>query len=161
MSLSAADVGAASIVARSKFLTFFLDDEEYGLEISTVHEIIGAQPITQVPRTPAFVRGVINLRGKIVPVIDLRARLHMTPATADAAVIVVELGAAHVGLTVDRVSEVLEISTSDIEPAPSFGPDVDTDYLLGVARADGRVRLLLALDRVLGTDVEPAVDSAA
>ncbi|HEX7019902.1 MAG TPA: chemotaxis protein CheW [Gemmatimonadaceae bacterium] len=160
MSTSAADVGAVDeYTTAGKFLTFFLDAEEYGLEITKVHEIVGAQPITRLPRTPDFLRGVINLRGKIVPVMDLRTRFGMPPAADDSAIIVVQLGDAQIGVTVDRLSEVLDIPQRDIEPPPNF--DHSTDYLLGLAKTDGRVRLLLALDRVLDDEERRSLVQAA
>ena len=135
-----------------KFLTFFLAGEEYGLEILKVHEIIGAMPITRVPRTPEFIRGVINLRGKIIPIMDLRRKFGMERGTGEeSCVIVVQVRTVQVGLIVDRVSEVLTIAETDVEEAPSFGSEVETDYLLGIAKAGDRVRLLLDIERVLSS----------
>ena len=134
-----------------KFLTFYLAGEEYGLEILRVREIIGMQPITRVPRTPEFVRGVINLRGTVIPIVDLRRKLAMGQA-ADAretVIIVVQAASLQMGIVVDRVSEVLSITTEQIEEAPGFGAEVDTRYLLGIAKSEGRVRLLLDIERVL------------
>ena len=134
-----------------KYLTFGLGPEEYGLEILRVREIIGMQPITRVPRTPEFVRGVINLRGTVIPIVDLRRKLAMGQA-ADAretVIIVVQAASLQMGIVVDRVSEVLSITTEQIEEAPGFGAEVDTRYLLGIAKSEGRVRLLLDIERVL------------
>jgi purine-binding chemotaxis protein CheW len=137
-------------VGGGKFLTFFLAGEEYGVQILKVHEIISMLPITRVPRTPQFVRGVINLRGKVVPVIDLRAKLAMpADAEGESCIVIVQVRALQIGIVVDRVSEVTTIGDADIEPTPAFGPDVATEYLLGLAKADGRVRLLLDIERVL------------
>ena len=133
-----------------KFLSFFLGDEEYGVEILKVHEIIGMLPITRVPRTPDFVRGVINLRGKVIPIVDLRRKFGMPEAgRAENCIIVVQVRGVSIGIVVDRVSEVLSIAAEQIEGTPSFGSEVDTDYLLGLAKTDGRVRLLLDIERVL------------
>lgn len=135
-----------------KFLTFFLAGEEYGLEILKVYEIIGMLPITPVPRTPSFVRGVINLRGKVIPTIDLRAKFGMERGAADVretCIIVVQVRGTQVGIVVDRVSEVLDIADGDVEPAPDFGEEINTEYLLGIGKANGRVRLLLDIERVL------------
>ncbi len=133
-----------------KFLTFFLAGEEYGLEILKVHEIIGSMPVTRVPRTPHFVRGVVNLRGKIIPIVDLRRKFGMPDASDDAmCIIVVAVEGVPIGIVVDKVSEVLTISAQDVEETPSFGVDVDTEFLLGVAKANGGVKLLLDIDRVL------------
>ncbi len=173
--------GAAAPAAQDrggKFLTFYLADEEYGVEILKVQEIIGMQPITRVPRTPAFIRGVINLRGKVIPIMDLRERFGMAPpAAADEAanalrcIIVVQVAMAPaagadaavaapvvpVGIVVDRVSEVAAIAAADVEDAPSFGASVRTEYLLGLGKANGRVKLLLDIDRVLAADELSAV----
>lgn len=134
-----------------KYLTFFLANEEYGLQILAVHEIIGMMPVTRVPRTPNFIRGVINLRGKVIPIIDLRSRFGMDPIeqTDNSCMIVVKLRTVQVGLVVDKVSEVVDIADSDIEDIPAFGSDLDTDYLLGIAKSNGRVKLLLDIDQVL------------
>ena len=160
-----------------KFLTFYLADEEYGVAILKVQEIIGLQPITRVPRTPAFIRGVINLRGKVIPIMDLRERFGMPSAEralegASAAevlaaeaircIIVVQVvgptgAAVPVGLVVDRVSEVSAIAEAEIEDAPSFGPGVRTEYLLGLGKSNGRVKLLLDIDRVLAADELTAI----
>jgi purine-binding chemotaxis protein CheW len=134
-----------------KFLTFFLAAEEYGIAILKVHEIIGMMAITGVPRTPEYVRGVINLRGKVIPIVDLRLKFGM-PAkdqTAETCIIVVTVQGVEVGIVVDRVSEVLNIVGQDIEHAPSFGAEVDTDFILGIGKSQGKVRLLLDIDRVL------------
>lgn len=136
-----------------KYLTFFLAREEYGLEILKVHEIMGVMPITRVPRTPSFVRGVINLRGKVIPIVDLRAKFGMEAAEASAenCIIVVQVHGAQTGVIVDRVSEVSDIAETQVEDAPSFGSDVQTDYLLGIAKSTDRVRLLLDIERVLSS----------
>lgn len=136
-----------------KFLTFFLADEEYGLEILKVQEIIGLLPITRVPRTPPFVKGVVNLRGKVIPVTDLRVKFGMeaAEATAETCVVIVRANGVEVGLVVDRVSEVLDIAAEQIEAPPAFGPEVDTRYLLGIAKHDGGVKLLLDIEHVLTT----------
>jgi purine-binding chemotaxis protein CheW len=133
-----------------KYLTFFLGNEEYGLKILTVHEIIGMMPVTRVPRTPEFIRGVVNLRGKVIPVVDLRIRFAMEVVdTQDVCIIVVQVRGIQMGIVVDRVSEVVNISADEIEPAPSFGIDVPTDFLLGIGKSQGRVKMLLDIDHVL------------
>jgi purine-binding chemotaxis protein CheW len=134
-----------------KFLTFFLASEEYGIEILKVQEIIGMMPVTPVPRTPPSIRGVINLRGKIIPVMDLRRKLSMPPtdATDRTCVIVVKAQGLEVGVIVDKVSEVLNIAQADTEDAPAFGQQVNTDFILGIGKTNGRVRLLLDIDKIL------------
>ena len=133
-----------------KYLTFFLAAEAYGVEILKVQEIIGMLPVTRVPRTPHFVRGVINLRGKVIPIIDLRAKFAMEPAAGtESCMIVVQLQGVQLGVVVDRVSEVRAIAAAEISDPPSFGSEVDTEFLLGIAKGQGKVTLLLDIDRVL------------
>lgn len=146
-----------------KFLTFFLAEEEYGLEILKVREIIGMMPITRVPRTPEHMRGVVNLRGKVIPVVDLRLKfgLQATEQSQRTCIIVVQAGGVEFGVVVDRVSEVANIAGSDIEDPPAFGTGVDTEYLLGLAKSQGKVKLLLDIDRALSSQeiqvLEPTV----
>ncbi len=138
-----------------KYLTFTLADEEYGIGILKVKEIIGMMAITSVPRTPDFVKGVINLRGKVIPVIDLRLKFGMAsiPYTDRTCIIVVEIDSddmtIQIGIVVDAVSEVLNIKEEEIENAPSFGTSLSTDYILGMAKIDKGVKILLDIDRVL------------
>lgn len=146
----------------SKYLTFVLDRETYGLEIEGVREIIGLMEITNVPRMPAFVRGVINLRGRVVPVVDLRVKFGMRESmdTSETCIIVVDLGPTHMGVVVDKVSEVLNIADDDIEPTPSFGVDIDTSFILGIGKTKGKVVILLDTCRVLTGDETAAINSA-
>lgn len=138
-----------------KYLTFALGKEEYGLEILKVREIIGLMDITALPRTPAHVKGVVNLRGQVIVVVDLRSRFGMESAarTDQTCIIVVEI--AHgtrklsTGIVVDRVSEVLEIHDDKIEDAPSFGASVSTDMILGMGKVGESVKILLNIDKVL------------
>jgi purine-binding chemotaxis protein CheW len=143
--------GSSPDTLGGKYLTFFLRGEEYGLEILKVQEIIGMMEITPVPRTPDFIRGVINLRGKVIPIIDLRLKFAMEAVgqTEQTCIIVVQARGLQMGIVVDKVSEVLDIATEDIEDAPSFGADVESDYILGIGKSEGRVKLLLDIDRVL------------
>lgn len=137
---------------RGKYLTFHLGETEYALEILKVREIIGMMNVTEVARTPEFVRGVMNLRGKIIPVLDLRRVLAMQPVPDDeeTRIIVVELTEIEVGIVVDRVQEVLDVAEEGVEDPPSFGLAVNTDFVLGMAKSEGRVTILLDVDRVLG-----------
>ncbi len=137
-----------------KFLSFFLGDEEYGLEILTVQEIIGMMDITPVPQTPDYIQGVINLRGKVIPIVDLRTKFMMPGAdrTSETCIIVVQANSIQTGIVVDKVSEVLDIAGNAIEDAPAFGSDVRTDYILGIGKSEDRVKLLLDIDRVLGDE---------
>jgi purine-binding chemotaxis protein CheW len=140
--------------AGGKFLTFFLAGEEYGIEILSVHEIIGMMPITSVPGTPDYILGIVNLRGKIIPIIDLRRKFGMEAKarTAETCIIVVNVQGVEVGIVVDRVSEVLNIAAGEIEPPPSFGKDVNTDYILGIGKSQSKVKILLNIDRVISAD---------
>ena len=139
-----------------KYLTFALANEEYGLEILKVREIFGFMEITAVPQTPHYVKGVINLRGQVIPVIDLRAKFGMdtTDVTEETCIIVVEITQGSrkfdTGLVVDHVSEVLDIAGEDIEGAPQFGSNVDTDFILGMGKIGDTVKILLDIDKVLG-----------
>ena len=146
-----------------KFLTFFLGEEAYGLGISSVHEIIGMLPVTRVPRTPQFSRGVINLRGKVIPIFDLRLKFNMEQqeATPQTCIIVVQIQGVQMGVIVDRVLEVLDIRAEDIDEPPSFGSGVNTDFLLGIGKSQGRVNLLLDIDHVLSTQELITIESVA
>ena len=141
-----------------KYLTFTLAKEDYGIGIRKIKEIIGMMPVTPVPRTPEFVKGVINLRGKIIPVVDLRLRFGMVEMdyTERTCIVVVEIesqaGVLTTGIVVDSVSEVLNIKAESIEDAPAFGAGVDTHYILGMAKVEGRVKILLDIDQVLRSE---------
>ncbi len=150
-----------------KYLTFSLAKEEYGIGILKIKEIIGMMPITTVPQTPEFVKGVINLRGKVIPVVDLRLRFGLEAAdyTDRTCIIVVEIkgqaGNVLIGTVVDSVSEVLNIKGDDIEETPSFGSKLNTDYILGMAKLEGGVKILLDIDRVLSAEEIADLDKAA
>jgi purine-binding chemotaxis protein CheW len=148
-----------------KYLTFALASEEYGLPVLRVREIIKMMEITVVPQVPHYVRGVINLRGKVIAVVDLRLKFNLEamPAGDRTAIIVVELdlpaGRTLVGVLVDAVSEVLNVVADEIEPTPTFGDQVDTTFMLGVAKVKGTVKILLDLNRVF--DAEGALPRVA
>ncbi len=150
-----------------KYLTFKLGAEEYGLEILKVQEIIKMMDITRVPRTPAFVRGVINLRGKVIPVVDLRLKFCMESRenTDKTCVIVVQVaqenGSVTMGTLVDEVSEVLDINGEQIEPSPEFGTAVDTAFILGMGKVAKKVIMLLDIDEVLSSGELAAVAKVA
>ncbi len=150
-----------------KYLTFTLADEEYGIGILKIKEIIGMMPVTTVPQTPEFVKGVINLRGKVIPVMDLRLKFGMKliDYTNRTCIIVVETegnaGTIQIGVVVDSVSEVLNIKNDDIENTPAFGARLDTDYILGMAKMEGGVKILLDIDRVMGSEEIVLLDKAA
>ncbi len=152
--MSKNDTLNSSDTRAGKYLTFELADEAYGIEILKVREIIGMMDITQVPRMPAHVRGVINLRGKVIPVIDLRLKFDMpsTEQTAETCIIVVDVMGQMMGLQVDKVSEVLDIVGNEIEDAPMINASVDNSFILGMGKAKGRVNILLNIDKVLSFD---------
>ena len=146
-----------------KYLTFSLAEEEYGIGILKIKEIIGMMPVTTVPRTPEYVKGVINLRGKVIPIIDLRLRFGMESIdySERTCIIVVEIdgqtGTVQVGVVVDAVSEVLNVDTKDIEDTPQFGRSLDTEYILGMAKMEGGVKILLDVDQVLTGEESEAI----
>jgi len=137
-----------------KYLTFVLANEEYGFEILKVREIIGTMDTTAVPGMPSYVKGVINLRGKVIPVLDMRLKFGMEEAerTTESCIIVVDVRGSLMGVIVDKVSEVLDIHGQDIEDAPDVGVAVQTSYILGMAKSKGRVKILLEISKVLSED---------
>lgn len=140
-----------------KFLTFHLANEEFGIRVLKVREIMGIQDITAVPQTPMHIKGVINLRGKVIPVIDLRLKFGLPAAdyTQRTCIIVTQVqgesGQILMGIVVDGVSEVLNLAASEIEDTPDFGEEVASRYLLGMATVKGKVKILLDIDRVLSS----------
>ncbi len=144
--------GAASLAG--KYLTFGLAEEDYGLEILKVREIFGMMEVTAVPQTPGYIKGVINLRGKVIPVVDLRLKFCMNEKAYDEAtcIIVVDVAGVEIGIIVDRVLEVLDIEGEEIDDPPSFGTNVDTDFILGMGKSETTVTILLDITRVLGNE---------
>ncbi len=147
---------AAQVDARAgKYLTFQLASEEFGIRVLKVREIMGVQEITAVPRTPAHVKGVINLRGKVIPVIDLRLKFGLPPEeyTQRTCIIVTQVQndgcALQMGVVVDGVSEVLNLTGQEVEDTPDFGDSSATQYLLGMAKVKGKVKILIDIDKVL------------
>jgi purine-binding chemotaxis protein CheW len=140
-----------------------LADEHYGLDIARVYEIIRHQPITPVPRAPSFVKGVINLRGRIIPVVDLRGRFGMpeTEGTKETRIVVAESGSTRVGLVVDSVSEVLLVPVESVEGTPEVAAGADAEYLRGIAKLGDRLVLLLELDGLFGLEERHALAGAA
>ena len=160
-----------AIVSKSdrdgKYLTFTLAGEEYGIGILKVKEIIGMMPVTMVPQTPEYVKGVVNLRGKVIPVVDLRLKFGMAAMdyTERTCIVVVEIqrGPAKVmtGIVVDSVSEVLNIKAVEIEETPNFGGQVSIDYILGMAKMGSGIKILLDINRVLSSDEITVLAKAA
>lgn len=151
-----------------KFLSFILGDEEYGLEILKVQEINGMMGITRVPRTPDYVRGVINLRGRVIPIVSLRKKFKMAsvPDTEKTCIIVVQVRYVDreitMGIIVDEVSEVLNIGDGQIEPPPSFGGGMEeADFITGMGKLENKVVILLDIDRVMsGTEMDAVMQAA-
>jgi purine-binding chemotaxis protein CheW len=151
------NAAAQSDVRAGKYLTFQLSNEEFGIRVLKVREIMGIQEITAVPQTPAHIKGVINLRGKVVPVVDLRLKFGLAAAdyTQRTCIIVTQVqgesGPVMMGIVVDGVSEVLNLTGAEIEDTPDFGEEISGSYLLGMAKVKGKVKILLDIDRVLST----------
>jgi purine-binding chemotaxis protein CheW len=147
-----------------KYLTFRLGKEDFAIQVLKVREIVGIQDITSVPQMPSYVKGVINLRGKVIPVVDLRLKFSLPEReyTQRTCIIVVQVQSGGVaiqtGVIVDEVSEVLNIVAGEIEDTPDFGEDVQTPYLLGVAKVKGNVKMLLEIDQVLANSETMSLD---
>ena len=163
MSAPATASVATSPALAGKYLTVVLDNEAYGIGVLKVREIIRLQKITPVPQMPSFVKGVINLRGRVIPVVDLRVKFGLKAEfTERTCIVVVQVKLAaeqtvQMGLIVDSVEEVVNLNTSEIEPTPEFGARVDTSYLLGMAKVKGQVKTLLDLDRVVAPETIQAL----
>ena len=145
---------AETTVSERQLVVFDLATESYGIDIGAVREIIRMQEITNVPRTPEFVEGVINLRGKVIPVVDLRKRfgLSVGEKSAENRIVVVDIGGQDIGVIVDAVNEVLRIFTDSVEPPSSVITTADSDYLMGIAKVDDRLLILLDLESVLSAE---------
>ncbi len=146
-------------VREEKFLTFVLNNEVYGIEILKVREIIGLMDITNVPQTPDYMKGVINLRGKVIPVIDLRLKFSIPEEehTQETCTIVVEVDKTSIGIIVDNVSEVMEIKGDKIEDTPPFGQGIDTSFIMGLGKAKEAIVILLDIAKVLSTEELEAI----
>ena len=160
------EVSASREKLAGKYLTFALANEAYGIPVLKVREIITMLHITTVPQMPPYVKGVINLRGKVIPVIDLRTKLGLPEAeiTESNCIVVVQIGIntndlKHIGLIVDAVDEVANVSVEDSEPAPDFGGSIHVDYILGMAKVKNDVKSLLDIDKVVAADeIKSATD---
>jgi purine-binding chemotaxis protein CheW len=157
----------STIDREGKYLTFSMAEEEYGIGILKVKEIIGMMAVTMIPQAPSYIKGVINLRGKIIPVVSLRLKfgLEEIDYTDRTCIIVVEVktSASNVlmGIVVDAVSEVLNIHNAEIEDTPVFGTSLNTDFILGMAKTGNKVKILLDIDKVIGAhEVEIALQAA-
>ncbi|MBS1257395.1 MAG: Chemotaxis protein CheW [Candidatus Scalindua arabica] len=147
-------VAAKTEITEGKFLTFICGEEVYGIEILKVREIIKLMDITTVPRTPDYLKGVINLRGKVIPIINLRSKFSMQEIehTQETCIIVVEVNQTSIGIIVDSVSEVSNIKGGEIEDAPHLGQDVDTNFILGLGKTKERIVILLDIEKVLSSE---------
>ncbi len=169
-----AQVDTASTVATSsmgqeesgsQFLTFQLDNEAYGVDILRVQEIKGWTPVTCIPNTPEYLKGVLNLRGTIVPIIDMRLRFNLETMEYNAETVIIVLsvqsgsGERVVGIVVDSVSDVLSVKTEEMKPSPDFGTNVHTEFIDGLAAVDEQMVMLLDIDKMLSTDEISALES--
>ena len=149
-----------------KYLTVVLDNEAYGLNVLKIREIIRMQKITPVPQMPAFVKGVINLRGRVIPIVDLRVKFGLKAEFAErTCIVVVQVKLANdqlvqMGLIVDSVEEVVNLTAQEIEPVPEFGTKIDTTYLLGMAKIKDQVKTLLDIDRVVAPETMQTIAQA-
>ena len=159
MSATASNVSPANAAASQQVLTFVLGSETYGVDILRVQEIRGWSPVTRIPQAPPHVLGVLNLRGSIVPIVDLRMRFNLQRAEYTPLTVIIVLsvesavGRRDFGVVVDGVSDVIDVSTSDVKPAPEFGEHVSTDFIEGLAAVSGRMVMLLDIDHLIGGDV--------
>ncbi len=138
----------------SRFLTFFISDEKYALNITHVREIIASMKITSVPKTPLYIKGVINLRGSVIPIVDVRLKFGMQEKKYDinTAIIINEIDSVSIGFVVDRVEDVLSINNSDLTDAPRFGTSVDTSFIENVAEINSDVIMILNLKKIFEQD---------
>ncbi len=153
----------AAVESSREFLTFVLGKEEYGIEILKVQEIRGYDSVTQIANTPEFIKGVINLRGVIVPIVDMRIKFNLGKVTYDEFTVVIILNVANrvLGMVVDSVSDVLTLSTEQIRPAPEFGSSIDTDYLMGLGTVDERMLILVDIEKLMTGSEMALVESVA
>lgn len=166
MPTATASLPSATGALSGKYLTVVLDREAYGIAVLKVREIIRLQKITPVPQVPDFVKGVINLRGRVIPIIDLRTKFGLKAECAErTCIVVVQVSlradqAVQMGLIVDSVEEVVTLNANEIEPTPDFGTRIDTSYLLGMAKVKGQVKTLLDIDRVVAPETIQALQTA-
>ena len=167
MSTHTNSTSVAAQACAGKYLTIVLGKEAYGIAVLKVREIIRQQQITPVPQLPEFVKGVINLRGRVIPVVDLRVKFGLkAECTERTCIVVVQVKlpseqVVHMGLIVDSVEEVAALTANEIEPTPDFGTRIDTAYLLGMAKVKDEVKMLLDIDRVIATDEATTIFHAA
>src|SRR5215472_19134230 len=148
----------ANEILQEQFLTFYLAAEEYAVPVLRVKEILEYQVVTRVPNTPPWVRGVFNLRGSVVPVVDLAVKLGLgvAPITKTSCIVILEVDLKGeplvIGVVVSSVSQVVDLTAADVQPVPAFGVKVNTDYLLGIANAGSTLTLLIDIDKIFSVD---------
>jgi purine-binding chemotaxis protein CheW len=154
---------ATHIQSGREFLTFRLGAEEYGIDILKVQEIRGYDLVTRIANAPDYIKGVINLRGVIVPIVDMRIKLKAGEPRYDqfTVVIVLKLGVRVVGMVVDSVSDVVALSSEQVRPAPEFHAAMDTDYVMGLGALDGRMLILVEIEKLMLSECIGLVDAAA
>jgi purine-binding chemotaxis protein CheW len=166
MSSAPATVASKAQKNAGKYLTVVLDNESYGIAVLKVREIIRLQKITPVPQMPEFVKGVINLRGRVIPIVDLRVKFGLkNEFTERTCIVVVQVKlpseqVVQMGLIVDSVEEVVNLPAEEIEPTPEFGVRIDSSYLLGMAKVKGQVKTLLDIDRVVAPETMQSIAQA-
>ncbi|HMM32414.1 MAG TPA: chemotaxis protein CheW [Clostridia bacterium] len=162
MSLEEKELLEQEDTQHGRYLTFAVGDEVFGIEIRYVTEIIGIQPITKLPEAPEHIKGVINLRGRIIPVVDVRLKFKKPPMEYNdrTCVIVVEANSIVAGLIVDNVAEVVSIADEDVVPPPEYSASVQNSYIKGIGKSDGKVKLLLDCEKLFRADEENVLRAA-
>jgi purine-binding chemotaxis protein CheW len=160
---SVSEVKAAHDIAGHEFLAFTLGKEEYGIDILKVQEIRGYESVTRIANAPDFIKGVVNLRGIIVPIVDMRIKFNLGEPTYDqfTVVIILNIGGRVVGMVVDSVSDVTTLSPEQIKPAPEMGAALNTDYLIGLGTLDQRMLILVDIDRLMSSDEMGLIEKIA
>ena len=154
---------APAVSSRLEVVTFTLGQEEYGIDIQKVQELRGYDAVTRIANAPEYIKGVVNLRGIIVPIIDMRIKFQLGAPTYDqfTVVIVLNIGGRVVGMVVDSVSDVITLSAEQIKPAPEMGAVLDTDYLIGLGTLDERMLILVDIDKLMSSDEMGLVEKIA
>lgn len=157
------EIEAQGVAAINEFLTFRLGGEEYGIDILKVKEIRGHDPVTRIANTPTFIKGVINLRGTIVPIVDLRTKFNLQDETLGALSVVIILNVAQrvMGIVVDSVSDVMALTAEQIKPAPEFGGSLSTDYISGLGSVEDRMLILVDIEKLMSSEDMALLDRAS
>lgn len=154
---------SSAAVERHEYLTFRLGTEEYCIDILKVQEIRGYEAVTSIANTPEFIKGVINLRGNIVPIVDLRVKFRLAEVKYDALtiVIILKLGGKMIGVVVDSVSDVIAVARDEIKPSPRFGATINTEFISGMITADDRMLIVVDIEKLMSSDELQLVEKAA